>query len=463
MKRPVATVLVVAMLVLAGCSSGMTGASGDETGTVNFYVSDQPSAIDDFDHLNVTLSQVTFVRADGNQTQRAADATLDLTQLKGTNSSLVDEYGVASGDYTKVFLNVSEIDGTLTSGDSADVKLPSGKLQLNQNFTVESGSSINFVYDINVVKKGNGGYNLLPVASESGTDVEIDEVDASAEASVSAEASSGEQSTETSTQGSLAFYMSDQENAIDDFQSLNVTVTEVGFQRGGESGNWTEFAVDDRTVDLTELKGDNATLLQEYDLDTGNYTKVFIHVSEVDGTLTNGDSTDVKLPSSKIQLNENFEIEANATVDFVYDITVVKRGNSGSYNIKPVASESGTDVPIKRVDEDEEADESDENTGVETPTAEADLSATFEGSVIVGENTTVHVAQDGEVVEGATVMYDGTEYTTDANGEVTFAVPSDAAEVEVTVSYEGAETELTATVQSGDGPTPVPEETATSS
>ena len=39
---------------------------------------------------------------------------------------------------------------------------------------------------------------------------------------------------------------------------------------------------------------------------------------------------------------------------------------------------------------------------------------------------------------------------------------SDAEEIEVTVDYEGAETELTATVQSGNGPTPVPEGTATS-
>lgn len=430
-------------------------------GTVNFYVSDQPSAIDDFAHLNVTFSQVTFVSADGNQTQRPVNATLDLTQLKGANSSLVDQYEIESGNYTKVFLDASEINATLTSGASADVKLPSGKLQLNQNFTVASDSSVDFVYDINVVKKGNGGYNLLPVASESGTDVEIEEVDASVEASAPAETSNGEQSTGTNTQGSLAFYMSDRPNAIDEFQSLNVTVTEVGFQRGGESGNWTEFAVDDRTIDLTELKGANATLFQRYDLETGNYTKVFIHVSEVDGTLTNGESTDVKLPSSKIQLNENFEIEANTTVDFVYDITVVERGNSGSYNIKPVASESGTDVPINRVDESGESE--DDDADVETATPERDFSATFEGSVIAGENTTVHVAQGGEPVEGATVSYDSTEYTTDSNGEVTFAVPSDVTEIEVTVSYEGEETELTATVQTGDGPTPVPEETATSS
>jgi len=194
-SRTTATVLVVVLLALAGCSSGVPG--GGETGTTNFYVSDQPSAIDDFAHLNVTLSQVTFVSAEGNQTEKPANATVDLTQLKGANSSLVDQYELESGNYTKVFLDVSEVDATLTSGESADVKLPSGKLQLTQNFTVESGSSIDFVYDINVVEKGNDGYNLLPVASESGTDVEIDEVDASVSASAAAEASADQQSTET--------------------------------------------------------------------------------------------------------------------------------------------------------------------------------------------------------------------------------------------------------------------------
>jgi len=202
-SRTTATVVVVVLLALAGCSSGVPG--GGETGTTNFYVSDQPSAIDDFAHLNVTVSQVTFVDREGNQTEKPANATLDLTQLRGANASLVDQYEIESGNYTKVFLDVSEVDATLTSGESADVKLPSEKLQLTQNFTVESGSSVDFVYDINVVERGNGDYNLLPVASESGTDVEIDEVDASVETSGSAESdgeseqTDGEQTDDGST------------------------------------------------------------------------------------------------------------------------------------------------------------------------------------------------------------------------------------------------------------------------
>ena len=37
----------------------------------------------------------------------------------------------------------------------------------------------------------------------------------------------------------------------------------------------------------------------------------------------------------------------------MYDVTVGERGNSGAYNLKPQASQSGTDQRIDRVDGDE--------------------------------------------------------------------------------------------------------------
>ncbi|MFB6176891.1 MAG: DUF4382 domain-containing protein, partial [Halobaculum sp.] len=88
-----ATVGVALLLVLAGCSSGVgpgTGDTGDtgETGTINFYVSDQQNAIDQFEHLNVTVTEVTLVRADGDGenesesrvTVNVDDVTVDLTK-----------------------------------------------------------------------------------------------------------------------------------------------------------------------------------------------------------------------------------------------------------------------------------------------------------------------------------------------------------------------------------------------
>ena len=511
MKRQFAAALVALMLVTAGCSFGGTGpgdsgepsdgTSGDAVGTINFYISDQPGAIEDFEHLNVTISQVEFRKAgsedeetdedepsptnntattsagatdaeegddeemddemDDGSVQRfdIDDRTVDLTRLKGENATLLEEFEVENGTYTQVRISVSDINGTLTDGSSAEVKLPSEKLRINQQFVVGNNESVDFVYDINVVKRGNSGaYNIQPVASESGTDVPINRVDEDDEDEEMGD-DDGEETTPTPTptgdesvsgdeQGRMNFYVSDQQNAIDDFRYLNVTISEVSLRGPAANGSNTAYAVDSRSVDLTELQGDNATLLQTFDVPAGNYTKVFISVSEINGTLTDGSSADVKLPSERLQLNENFEVGADEQVDFVYDITVVKRGQSGSYNIQPVASESGTDVPVNRVDDDDDADE--ERGGEEMANETADFDAEFVGNVTAGENATVYVSQNGTAVENATVTYNGIEYLTDADGNVTFAVPSDAEEVEIEIEYEDATVTLTETLESSD-------------
>jgi hypothetical protein len=54
----------------------------------------------------------------------------------------------------------------------------------------------------------------------------------------------------------------------------------------------------------------------------------------------------VKLPSGKLQVTTPFTIGPDTSVDFVFDITVKKAGNSRKYVLRPVVSESGTDVPI---------------------------------------------------------------------------------------------------------------------
>jgi hypothetical protein len=292
---------------------------------------------------------------------------------------------------------------------------------------------------------------------------------------------SGEPSDGTSGDavGTINFYISDQPGAIEDFEHLNVTVSQVEFRRAGsedddEDGSTPtdntattsagatdeemddsgvqRFDIDDRTVDLTRLKGDNATLLEEFEVENGTYTQVRISVSDINGTLTDGSSADVKLPSEKLRINQQFVVGNNESVDFVYDITVIKRGQSGSYNIQPVASESGTDVPIDRVDDDEDADEErgqDERDDPDRGDEMADNeTAEFVGNVTAGENATVYVSQNGTAVENATVTYEGDEYLTNAGGNVTLAVPSDAEEVEV--EYEDGTVTLKEEVESSD-------------
>jgi hypothetical protein len=298
--------------------------------------------------------------------------------------------------------------------------------------------------------------------------------------------------------GTVNMYISDERNAIEDFEHLNVTITRVGIKPAGEGedaddgdeddaetepaettadanttdaegtdeppdadesdddgdsdGEWVEYEVDNRTVDLTDLKGANATKLSSLEVANGTYEKVFVYVSEVDGTLKDGSDQRVKLPSGKLQLNSEFTVGDGEEVDFVFDITAFEAGNSGKYILEPVISESGTDVEIDPDDADDadDADEADDER-------ETALNAGFDGDVVAGENVTVTVTRDGDPVEGATVSVGGERAgTTDAEGAYVLQVPDDAGELDVTVTHRGNEAELEVELDDasdGDGAT----------
>lgn len=231
----------------------------------------------------------------------------------------------------------------------------------------------------------------------------------------------------TPNAGSVQFYISDEENAISDFRHLNVTISRIGIERASEEdGGWVDHEVDNRTVDLTRLQGANATLIESFDVPNGTYTKVFVHVSDVNATLTTGEQVRVKLPSEKLQIQKEFTVDNGSQVDFVFDISVHKAGNSGKYVLKPVVAESGTDVPIERVDDEERRE---------------GLNLRFVGNVSQGENATIEVTDSGEAVANATVVVNEEAVgTTDADGRATFVIPRDE-KVTVTVKKGDNQTE----------------------
>jgi len=353
-RHAVAAALVAGLVLLAGCSSGLTGTpdgtateesalDGEttaeeiegKTGTVNMYISDERNAIDDFEHLNVTVTRVGVKPVGDDSDDEDADADDTETENGGTGT----ENGGTEDDDTETAADTN-------ATDAEEIETPD---------------------------------------ADDGSD-EADESD------------------------------------------------------DGESG-WVEYEVDNRTVDLTELKGANATKLSSLDAPNGTYGKVFVYVSDVDGTLKHGSDQRVKLPSGKLQLNSEFTVGDGEEVDFVFDITAFKAGNSGKYVLKPVISESGTDVEIDDVDAEEAGDREDDERGEHD--RENELNASFEGTVTAGENVTLSVAQDGNSVEGATVFVDGERTgTTDANGTSVVQVPDDAEELEVEVTHGGAEAEL---------------------
>lgn len=160
---------------------------------------------------------------------------------------------------------------------------------------------------------------------------------------------------EPSPEDNFVFLISDDVNAIGDFQSLNVSISRIGLQLEGESSRWIELDPEVGVIDLILLQEDKAQEIWRGNVPEGQYTKVFIYVTTVAGTLKNsdgnGEPADVKLPSNKLQISKPFTIssENGQVVDFVFDITVIEAGKSGKYNLLPQIAESGPDQDIDDV------------------------------------------------------------------------------------------------------------------
>jgi len=158
-------------------------------------------------------------------------------------------------------------------------------------------------------------------------------------------------SPQPSPEGNFVFLISDDVNAIGDFQSLNLSISKIGLQQEGESSRWIEFDPEVESVDLTLLPGDKAQQIWRGNVPEGQYTKVFIYVSDVSGVLeATGRSISVKLPSKKLQISKLFNVASDSVVNFVYDITVVEAGKSGQYILKPQVGHSGADQSFEKID-----------------------------------------------------------------------------------------------------------------
>ncbi len=215
--------------------------------------------------------------------------------------------------------------------------------------------------------------------------------------------------TPVNAQVNFSLLISDEPNDIADFSSLEVTISSFGVQSAGEPDGWQEFVLEPPVVvDLTLLPGLNAVEIWNGFLPEGQYSKVFIYVDDVTGILKNGEAVTTKLPSGKFHLSTPFAITADGpTIDFVYDVTAVKAGQSGKYILKPQLSQSGANQEFHEVGEGELVIE------------------VVDGVVAPGETITILVTHEGDPVADALVtINDDVEVDpTDADGLTSFTVP----------------------------------------
>lgn len=161
--------------------------------------------------------------------------------------------------------------------------------------------------------------------------------------------------------GTVHVYVSDEPGAIEEFDHLNLTITEFslraaespgdhddgGHHRHRHHGNWTTYEINATTVDLTQLRGPNASLLHAVDVPDGEYTAVSVHVADVNATLTNGETPEVAVPRDRITVEESFTVGGNESVSFVVDAVVNERRDNETYVVRPNPDASGTDVDVR--------------------------------------------------------------------------------------------------------------------
>jgi hypothetical protein len=114
-------------------------------------------------------------------------------------------------------------------------------------------------------------------------------------------------------------------------------------EESGEEMGYRVVQLNNSSVDLTTVVGSKAESIADIELEEGTYTKIELYSSNIDAEI-NGSSVDVKIPPKKLMITKPFEVSANETTQFVFDIQVVMRGNERNnqgYILKPVISESG--------------------------------------------------------------------------------------------------------------------------
>lgn len=164
-------------------------------------------------------------------------------------------------------------------------------------------------------------------------------------------------STPGSIEQNFRLLISDEVNAIEDFEHLYINISTISMHyKGNSSTKWLEFAPEVNMVDLRPLVGDNALAIWNGEVPSGNYTKVFIHVNNVWGNLTSalGNKTvQVKLPGNKLQISKPFTVTDGEWTSFVFDIAVIAAGNNSKkdpkYILKPQIAQSGANQSYEEV------------------------------------------------------------------------------------------------------------------
>lgn len=128
-----------------------------------------------------------------------------------------------------------------------------------------------------------------------------------------------------------------------DYDEVNISVERVEVNRTeGESG-WETISEPNEVYNILELINGDFAILADAELETGTYQQIRLILSDDNSDVIDGETYNMTVPSGAqtgLKLNINAEIEEGIVytllLDFDANRSVVKRGATNQYNLKPV-------------------------------------------------------------------------------------------------------------------------------
>ena len=145
-------------------------------------------------------------------------------------------------------------------------------------------------------------------------------------------------------------------NLIDlegEYEKVLVNIIDVQYSKNEDENGWSSFEgftppdTDDpqNRVDLTELIAGNSLVLTDEDIESGMLKQIRLILGDGNALVILGETEEIPLstPSAQqsgLKLKVNTELEPGFSYTFILDWdvqkSIVKAGNSGNYNLKPV-------------------------------------------------------------------------------------------------------------------------------
>lgn len=154
----------------------------------------------------------------------------------------------------------------------------------------------------------------------------------------------GDNTSSDSEPGTLRVLLTD---APVNYEAVYIDIQSVRIHRNndaedGENG-WIDINTEPITVDLLKLTNGNFEILGEVNLEPGRYNQLRLILGDGNEVVIDDETHDLNTPSAQqsgLKMQINADIEGGEMYTLVLDFdasrSVVRAGNSGNYNLKPV-------------------------------------------------------------------------------------------------------------------------------